>query len=330
MDLGKKSTLTSARSGHTMVAMELRHLRTIDAVARHGSFTRAAEELFLAQSAISQQIQRLETELGIQIFRRTRRNRRNDRSVEVTDEGALVVAHARRVLAEVDDLHDHLEELTGLLRGTVRLGGTYPFGPYDLYGVLASFRAEHPGIDIHMIEDTAEQMLEMLRTDELDCAFASVDPDAIGDEFAATLLWQEEFVVAMAPDHPLADSPHVTFEQLAAEDLIAYRDNSALRRRLESTLAGRGIQPRNVFLSPEITRVRALPPRGLAATAIRRRPAEPRGEPIVLRPFGPEPITWPVSLVWRSTRRQPPAARAFLSMALAAGAAREPAVREAA
>src|SRR3954464_10579030 len=174
MDLGKESTLTSAPPGHTMVAMELRHLRTIDAVARHGTFTRAGEELYLAQSAISQQIQRLETELGIQVFRRTRKS---GRSIEVTDEGAVVLAHARRVLAEVDDLHNQLEELTGLLRGTVRLGGTYPFGPYDLYGVLANFRAAHPGVDIHMFEDTAEQMLEMVRTDELDCAFASVDPD---------------------------------------------------------------------------------------------------------------------------------------------------------
>src|SRR5882724_2454827 len=139
MDCGKNSTLTSPARGHTMFGMELRHLRTIDAVARHGSFTRAAEELFLAQSAISQQIQRLEAELGIQVFRRTRRNRRSDRSVEVTEEGSMVLAHARRVLAEVDDLHDHLEELTGLLRGTVRIGGTYPFGPYDLYGVLAGF-----------------------------------------------------------------------------------------------------------------------------------------------------------------------------------------------
>src|SRR3954462_14228588 len=157
MASAKKPCVSSPAAPHTMVGMELRHLRTIDAVARHGSFTRAAEELFLAQSVISQKIQRLETELGIQIFRRTRRNRRSDRSVEVTDEGVLVLAHARRVLAEVDALHDHLEELTGLLRGTVRIGGTYPFGPYDLYGVLASFRNEHPGIDIHMIEDTAEQ-----------------------------------------------------------------------------------------------------------------------------------------------------------------------------
>ena len=93
--------------------MELRHLRTIVAVARHRSFTKAAEELYLAQSAISQQIRRLEAEIGIEIFRR------NGRSVEPTEEGELVLAHARRVLAEVDDLHTQLEELTGLLRGTV-------------------------------------------------------------------------------------------------------------------------------------------------------------------------------------------------------------------
>src|SRR4051795_2153676 len=299
-----------------MVAMELRHLRTIDAVARHGSFTRAAEELFLAQSAISQQIQRLETELGIQVFRRTRRNRRNDRSVEVTDEGALGRAHARRGLAEVDDLHDHLGELTGLLRGTVRIGGTYPFGPYDLYGVLASFRAEHPGIDIHMIEDTAEQMLEMLRTDELDCAFASVDPDAIGDEFAATLLWQEEFVGAMAPAHPLAAKPHVTFEELAAEDLIAYRDNSALRRRLERTMAAKGLEPRNAFVCTEMAAVRALTSKGLGVAVIPRTAAEQPGPPIELRPIGPERLTWPVALVWRAGRRQTAAGKAFLKVAL--------------
>ena len=291
--------------------MELRHLRTIVAVARHRSFTKAAEELYLAQSAISQQIRRLEAEIGIEIFRR------NSRSVEPTEEGELVLAHAHRVLAEVDDLHSQLEELTGLLRGTVRIGGTYPFGPYDLYGVLADFRAEHPGVDIHMVEHTQDDMLTMLRTDELDCAFAPVDPDAIGDEFAATLLWQEEFVVVAAVGHPVAGRPHVTFEELAAEDLIAYRDNSALRRRLEGALGKRGLEPRNAFVCTEMNAVRALASKGLGVAVLPRSVAEQEGAPIVLRPFGPEPITWPVALVWRATRRQPPAAKAFLALALA-------------
>jgi DNA-binding transcriptional LysR family regulator len=291
--------------------MELRHLRTIIAVARHRSFTKAAEELHLAQSAISQQIRRLETELGIEVFRRT------SRSVEVTEEGKLVLAHAHRVLAEMDDFHNQLEELTGLLRGNVRIGGTWPFGPYDLFAVLAEFRAQHPGVAVHMVEDTEEQMLAMVRDDDLDCAFASVDPDAIGEDFAATLLWEDEFVFVTSVDHPMASNPQITFEQLASEDLITHRENSSLRRRLEATLGRAGLEPRIGFICTEMSAVRALASQGLGVAVLPRTVAELDGPPIALRPFRPEPITWPVSLVWRASRRQPPAVKAFLALALA-------------
>ena len=150
--------------------MELRHLRTIVAVAHHRSFTKAAEELFLAQSAISRQLSRLEAEIGIQIFRRS------SRSVELTEEGKVILDHAKRVLAEFDDMQGEMEALTGVMRGAVRIGGIYPFGPYDLYGVLAEYRERYPGVAIHMVENTQDEMLAMLRGDELDCAFASVDP----------------------------------------------------------------------------------------------------------------------------------------------------------
>jgi DNA-binding transcriptional LysR family regulator len=295
----------------TMECMELRHLRTIVAVDRHRSFTKAAEELHLAQSAISQQIRRLETELGIEVVRRT------SRSVEVTEEGRLVLAHAHRVLAEMDDFHNQLEELTGLLRGTLRIGGTWPFGPYDLFAVLADFRSQHPGVAVHMVEETSEEMLAMVRTDDLDCALAAVDPDAIGEDFAATLLWEDEFVFVASVDHPMARNPQITFEQLASEDLITHRDNSALRRRLEATLGRHGLEPRIGFICTEMSAVRALASQGLGVAVLPRSVAELDGPPIVLRPFRPEPITWPVSLVWRASRRQPPAVRAFLALALA-------------
>jgi DNA-binding transcriptional LysR family regulator len=290
--------------------MEFRHLRTIVAVARHRSFTKAAEELFLAQSAISQQIRRLEAEIGIQIFRRS------SRSVELTEEGKVILAHAQRVLAEVDDLQGQLEALTGVMRGTVRIGGIYPFGRYDLYGVLADYRKRYPGVAIHMVEEAQDEVLAMLRQDELDCAFASVDPDTIGSEFAGTLLWEEEFLVAVAPDHRFADRPHVTFEELVQEDLIAYRENSALRRRLETTLGRLGLEPRNAFVCTEMNAVRALASTGLGAAVLPRSVAELDGAPVALRPFRPEPLTWPIALVWRADRRQPPAAGAFLALAL--------------
>ena len=290
--------------------MELRHLRTIVAVARHRSFTKAGEELYLAQSAISQQIRRLERELGLEVFRRT------SRSVELTAEGRVILGYAQRVLAEVDGLHSELEELTGLLRGQLRIGGVYPTGPYDLFGMLADFRAAHPEVAVHMVEDTQDDVIAALRADELDCAFTALDPDTLGNEFAATLLWDEELIVALPAGHPLCAKRRVTFEELAAEDLIAYRENSALRRRLESTMADRGLEPRNAFICTEMGAVRGLASTGLGSAVLPRSVAEQPGPPIELRPIGPDRLTWPIALVWRASRRQTPAGKAFLKVAL--------------
>jgi DNA-binding transcriptional LysR family regulator len=290
--------------------MELRHLRTIVAVAEHRSLTRAGEELYLTQSAVSQQIRRLEEELEIDVFRRT------SRRVELTAEGRVILGYAQRVLAEVDGLHTELEELSGLLRGELRIGGVYPTGRYDLFGVLADFRAAHGDVAIHMVEATQDDVLAALRADEMDCAFAAVDPDTLGDEFAATLLTEEEFVVVLPAGHPLCDATQVTFEQLAAEDLIAYRDNSALRRRLERTMAELGLEPRNAFVCTEMAAVRDLASKGLGVAVLPRSVAEQPGPPIELRPTGPRRLTWPIALVWRVARRHTPAAKAFIALAL--------------
>jgi DNA-binding transcriptional LysR family regulator len=290
--------------------MELRHLRTIEAVARHRSFTKAGEELYLAQSAISQQIRRLERELGLEVFRRT------SRSVELTAEGRVILGYAQRVLAEVDGLHSELEELTGLLRGQLRIGGIYPTGPYDLFSMLADFRAAHPEVAVHMVEDTQDDVIAALRADELDCAFTALDPDTLGNEFAATLLWEDELIVALSADHPLCADRCVTFEQLTAQDVIAYRENSALRRRLERTMADRGLEPRNAFVCTEMAAVRTLASKGLGVTVMPRSIAEQPGPPIEVRPIGPERLTWPIALIWRAARRQTPAGKAFLKVAL--------------
>ena len=292
--------------------MELRHLRTLDAIARHGSFTRAAEELHLAQSALSQQVRRLEAELGIDLLNRT------SRSVSVTQAGQVVLDYARRVLDEVDGLHLELEELSGVLRGKVAIGAIWPTGSYDLPGLLGTFHERHPGVEIHLVEHTADHLLDRLRRDDLDCAFASVDTDTLGDEFAATKLFEEELVATVAPDHRLARAEHVTLQELAGEPLIAYREGSELRRRLEWTMAAAGLEPRNAFYCTEMAAVRALASRGLGVAVLPRSIAELEGPPVAIRPVRPAPPTWPVALVWRGRRRQPPAAKAFLQLALEA------------
>jgi DNA-binding transcriptional LysR family regulator len=252
--------------------MELRHLRSVVAIARHGSFTKAGEELHLAQSAVSQQLSRLESELGITLFTRS------SRSVELTPEGALVLDYAQRVLSEVDGLRDELDEMAGLLRGDLRLGGMWPTGLYDLYAVIADFHDQHPGVAMHFVEGTQEELLAQIRADELDAIFTAVDPDALGDEFAATLLSEEEFVCTLPVGHPLAAQDHVTFPQLAGMDLVTYRENSALRRRLEATLDDHGLTPRNAFICTEMGAT-VRPAQPLAGAARPRRRRAPRRRP---------------------------------------------------
>src|SRR4051812_15700440 len=145
---------------------------------------------------------------------------------------------------------------------------------------------------------------------------AGTIPDALGDEFAATLLWEDNIVVAVPLGHRLGARRQVTFEELAAEDLIADRETSALRRRLERTMAERGLEPRNAFVCTEMAAVRGLASKGLGVAVIPRSVAEQPGPPVELRPIGPERLTWPIALVWRAARRQSPAGKAFLKVAL--------------
>jgi LysR family transcriptional activator of glutamate synthase operon len=137
----------------------------VEAVARHRHFTRAAEELHIAQSALSHQIRRLERELGTALFERT------SRRVRTTEAGEAVAARARRVLAEVDGARDEVDELRGVLRGRIWIGALLPAGELDVPGLLARFSQEHPGVEVGLREGIAADMLRFLAAGELDAAF---------------------------------------------------------------------------------------------------------------------------------------------------------------
>src|SRR4051794_19591707 len=149
--------------------MDLRQLRALDAVARARSFTAAALELHLAQSALSQQVAKLERELGVELLRRTTRR------VEVTEAGELVLARARRALAEADAIRDDLDALRGLVRGRLRIGGVPPVSGLHPAALIAEFGARHPGVDITIREEVAAALIAELADGQLDVVLALVD-----------------------------------------------------------------------------------------------------------------------------------------------------------
>ncbi len=263
--------------------MELRQLRYLEAVARHGHFTRAAEELHVAQSAVSHQIRRLEQELGIELLERT------TRSVELTAAGRVAVARASAVLAEADGIAGELDDLRGLVRGTILIGALLPAGPLDLPALLAEFSRRYPGIEIEFREGTSAYMREQLAAGELDVAFV-LEAEPQPPELGRLELSEAEMVLAMSPSHPLAAKAPLPIEKLDGENLIAFRRGSSVRLALDRALDRVGAKPRIALegLRPVADpRPRRAGIRRLGAPALVRRvpgsapgdPAAPAGDP---------------------------------------------------
>jgi DNA-binding transcriptional LysR family regulator len=279
--------------------VDLRQLRYLDAVARRRSFTRAALDLHIAQSALSQQVRQLERELGVELLRRTTRR------VEVTEAGELVLARARRALAEADGVRADLDALQGLVRGTLRLGGVPPVGPVHPAALIADFSRAHPGVAITVREDVAFALLGQLRDGGLDLVLALVDPDSLYGLEAARLL-DEELVLVLALDHPLARAKRVRVERLADEALITYGAGSALRDTLLALVPGG-----RVFAEAnDLETLRELAARGLGVTLLPRSVVAAHGDRLAIRPLSPRQAV-PVSHVWRAGERPTPAAQAF-------------------
>ena len=283
--------------------MEIRQLVYVEAVARHRHFTRAAEELHVAQSALSQQIRRLEAELGTELFERT------SRRVAPTEAGEAVAARARRVVAELGSVRDEIDQLRGLVRGRIAIGALLPAGGVRVTTLLARFSKAFPGIDVSLREGTAADMLTLLDADELDAAFSLVSgrlPDGV-----ASLRVSDEEVVAAYPPGEAPDKECVSAADLAGIPLAAPRAGSAIKAAADDFFASAG-EPFNLTLeSGDPYLIRCLVSDGFSAAVLPASLARREGPPVETRTLTP-PVRLPVYVIWRRDRHRSAAATAFI------------------
>jgi LysR family transcriptional activator of glutamate synthase operon len=289
--------------------MELRQLRYLVALAEERNFTRAAENEHVAQPALSQQIRRLEEELGLALVERTTRR------ASLTDAGELLVVRARRVLAELEAADAELLALRGMETGHVTIGAMHTMGPIDLSLVLALFNQLHPDVELTVREQSSEEMAELLRVDELDLAFLSVTERIESHGLGLQQLVSEELVVLLPLGHRLAARRQVRMAQLAEERFISFRRGARLRELLEGAGRQAGFEPRVTLESNESLRIRRLVARGLGVAILPRSDAEGH-EPEVAVAFLTDPVlSRDITLAWREGRRHAPAATEFLRLA---------------
>jgi DNA-binding transcriptional LysR family regulator len=298
--------------------MELRQLRYVEAVAAHRHFTRAAAAIGIAQPALSHQIKRLEQELGIELFERSRGG------VRLTAAGETFLPRIRRALAELDAGRDEVAAFTGLEIGRVRLGAMQALGYLDLPRAIARFHRAHPAIEVTLSEESTVRMQQLLVEGHLDLAIVALD---VGhpDSLEARPLIREAILLALRHDHPLADGASVVFEQLRQEAFVCLGTGTGLRTTTERLAAAAGFTPRMAFQTGNLERLLDLVHEGLgvslipASTAARAHPAI---RALPLRPA----LSRTVGIVWRADHTLSPASRALRDLlTLCAAEAGEPA-----
>ena len=216
--------------------MELRQLEYFIAVASEMNFSRAAQRVHVVQSALSTSVGKLEAELRVDLFDRSKQQ------IRMTPAGELFREHARRVIHAARLARDSISDYRGELTGTVELGSLISFGALDVPRVLGDFHRAYPFVRIKLRQSQTGSMtyLSAIADGSLDLALVSA-PDRFPARIEMRLLSEEPMMYVCRSDHHLAQRDHVSIAELAAEEMIGFPAEFGLRRLVEDAFAAAGI-----------------------------------------------------------------------------------------
>src|SRR4051812_25776162 len=230
--------------------MEMHQLRYFLAVAKTGSFSRAAEECHVAQPSLSQQILKLEDEMGEKLFERLRR-----RTI-LTGAGELFRKRAERIIREVDEARREVHDLQGELRGKIELGALPTIAPYLLPKLVRGFTEKYPAVELVVHEEVTSRILAALDSNELDLALMSLPlPES---RVEVHQLFREELLLTMTAGHPLIRKKTVTLEDLAPEKFILMQEGHCLGEQALQFCRERGFHPQITCRSAQVETIQAL------------------------------------------------------------------------
>ena len=240
--------------------MDIRQLEMFRAVAEEGSFTRAAQRLHVSQSAVTRQLQLLETELGTLLLHRT------GRGATLTREGEILLTTARRIDRDVQDAVSLISDTKMLQRGSLTLAGGMTACLYILPRLLRKFRSEYKGMELRVVSTGTEAILRMIRQHEIDMALLTlpiVEPDL---EVRPVL--KEEMVVVTAAKHPLGRDRSIDPRSLGRYPLVLYESGSNTRRIIDEFFRDHEIPMKVVMETENVEIIKAMVASGLGVSII--------------------------------------------------------------
>jgi LysR family hydrogen peroxide-inducible transcriptional activator len=240
--------------------MELNQLRYFCAVAHTGSFTKAAEQEGVAQPSLSQQIRKLEQEIGSPLFERLGRHNR------LTPYGETLLPEAEAILRQVAEAEFRLTGLKQGVQGRLRVGAIPTILPYWLAPRIGGFLERFPEVDLHLTEDTTQRLIEALQSGELDAAVVSLpiqSPDIVCSE-----LFREGLCLLVPPDHSLAEAEVVRLKELGSERMLLLREGHCLRDDVLTACTRARAEFVSVFETDQIASIFPLVANGFGVSLI--------------------------------------------------------------
>ena len=240
--------------------MEVHQLRYFCAVARHGTFTRASEVEHVAQPSLSQQIAKLEAELGARLFDRL------PRSAKLTVFGKAFLPKAESILRELDAAKTELQEMTGNERGEVAVGIIPTIAAYLLPKLLNGFSSRHPMITVKIFEDITPVLLQRLHEGSIDMAVAAL-PIA-GSELDSEELFEEKLFAVLPQKHRRAGRASISLTELNSEPFLLLKEGHCFRDSVIAACRQSKMSPSVVFESGQFATILAMVSAGMGVSAV--------------------------------------------------------------
>jgi LysR family transcriptional regulator, hydrogen peroxide-inducible genes activator len=240
--------------------MELHQLRYFCAVVETGSFSRGAERTHVSQPSLSQQIRKLEDELGAQLFDRL------GRSVRLTNLGKAFLPRARAVLRELEAAKGDVDEQKDSVGGTLTLGVIPTVAPYLLPAQLPAFTSKFPQVDLTVVEEITQVLLSRLRSGAVDVAILALP--IRGHEFETIPLFSERLFAALPPKHKFAKRSSILLKELRAEPFLLLRDGHCFRDTAIAACDRARLHPRIVFESGQFSSLLSMVAAGMGVSIV--------------------------------------------------------------
>ncbi len=284
--------------------MEVHQLRYFLAVAQERHFGRAAARCHVAQPSLSQQIMKLEEELGERLFERGRDG------VSLTSAGRVFRSHAERVMAELEQARRAVEEHRGVITGPVTLGALPTVAPYVLPRVLKAFGRRSPLVEVVVHEDVTASLVDAIERKELELGLVSLP--VVGRSLQEVRLFTEELCVALPVNHPLGNKAHLKLGDLVDERFILMKEGHCLSGQTLQFCQARQLAPQVSFRSAQIETVRAFVAGGQGISLVPEMAAVPtRG--VVYRKLEGEKPERALGIIFHKDRGLSPAASALVN-----------------